>query len=228
MKQLDTKNIRVLILSAGKIEKELEKIFGNIPSGLIPLNGKPVIFRIIDKLLDEDFRKISITTGYKKEIIQEIISKQYKKKVDLEFISTEFDKPPGNSIKTAMNFCSEEKLLIILGDTLIENNLMKLINRKNSFVLISQKFENPENWCVITCKNEELEKIFDKEKGLSKNEEQYALVGVYYFQNISSLKQILRTFNENQKLEISSLIKKYKDKNYYSNQIIQYYWSILY
>ena len=50
MKRLNTENIRVLILSAGKIEKELEKIFGSIPSGLIPLNGKPVIFRIIDKL----------------------------------------------------------------------------------------------------------------------------------------------------------------------------------
>jgi len=96
MKRLDTENVRVLILSAGKIVKELEKIFGNIPSGLIPLNGKPVIFRIIDKLLDEGFRKTSITIGYKKEIIQEIISKQYKKKIKLEFISTEFDKPPGN------------------------------------------------------------------------------------------------------------------------------------
>ena len=108
MKHLDIENVRVLILSAGKIEKELEKIFGNIPSGLIPLNGKPVIFRIIDKLLDEGFRKIYITIGYKKEVIQEIISKQYKQKVELEFITTEFDKPPGNSIKTAINHCKEK------------------------------------------------------------------------------------------------------------------------
>ena len=218
MKRLDTENVRVLILSAGKIVKELEKIFGNIPSGLIPLNGKPVIFRIIDKLLDEGFEKISITVGYKKEIIQEIISKQYKKKVELEFISTEFDKPPGNSIKTAMNYCPEEKLLIILGDTLIDNNLMELINKKNSFVLISQRFEKPENWCIITLKNEKLGKIFDKEKNLNKNEEQYALVGVYYFENMASLKQILDTFNENDKLEISSIIKKYKIENNISTE----------
>jgi len=218
VKHLDTKNIRVLILSAGKIEKELEKIFGSIPSGLIPLNGKPVIFRIIDKLLDEGFRKISITIGYKKEFIQEIISKQYKKKVELEFISTEFDKPPGNSIKTSISYCPEEKLLIILGDTLIENDLMKLIDKKNSFVLISQRFDKPENWCVITRKNEKLEEIFDKEKNLTKNEEQYALVGVYYFENATSLKQILDTFNENDKLEISSIIKKYKIKNNISTE----------
>ena len=216
---MNTKNVKVLILSAGKIEKELEKIFGSIPSGLIPLNGKPVIFRTIDKLLDEGFKKISITVGYKKEIIQEIISKQYKKKVELEFILTEFNKPPGNSIKTAMNYCKEEKLLIILGDTLIDNNLMKLINKKNSFVLISQRFEKPENWCIITRKNEKLEKIFDKEKNLNKNKEQYALVGVYYFENTSSLKQILDTFNENDKLEISSIIKKYKIKNNISTEL---------
>ena len=33
-KNLDSKEIRVLILSAGKIDSELEKIFGKIPSGL--------------------------------------------------------------------------------------------------------------------------------------------------------------------------------------------------
>jgi len=218
---LNIENVKVLILSAGKIEKELEKIFGSIPSGLIPLNGKPVIFRTIDKLLDEGFKKISITVGYKKEIIQEIISKQYKKKVELEFILTEFNKPPGNSIKTAMNYCEEEKLLIILGDTLIDNNLMKLIDKKNSFVLISQRFENPENWCIITRKNEKLEKIFDKEENLDKNKEQYALVGVYYFENTSSLKQILAAFNENDKLEISSIIKKYKIKNDISTELVK-------
>ena len=213
MNRLNIKNVRVLILSAGKIEKELEKIFGNIPSGLIPLNGKPVIFGIIDKLLDEGFKKISITVGYKKEIIQEIISKQYKKKVELEFISTEFDKPPGNSIKTAMNYCPEEKLLIILGDTLIENNLTELVDKGNSFVLISQKFDNPENWCVITQKDQKIDEIFDKEKNLVKNDKHYALVGGYFFNDTELLREMLEDVDEEEKLEISSIIKKYKNEN---------------
>ena len=213
MKRLSTESVRVLILSAGKIEKELEKIFGNIPSGLIPLNGKPVIFRIIDKLLDEGFRKISITVGYKKEIIQEIISKQYKKKVELEFISTEFDKPPGNSIKTAINYCPEEKLLIILGDTLIENNLIGLVDGGNSFVLTSQKFDNPENWCVITQKDQKIDEIFDKEKNLVKNVSHYVSVGGYFFNDAKLLRHILDDVDGEEKLEISSIIKKYKNEN---------------
>ena len=213
MKRLDIENVRVLILSAGKIEKELEKIFGNIPSGLIPLNGKPVIFRIIDKLLDEGFRKISITIGYKKEIIQEIISKQYKKKVELQFISTEFDKPPGNSVKTAMNYCPEKKLLIILGDTLVENNLTELIRKENSFILVSQEFDNTENWCVITQKDQKIDKIFDKEKNLVKNVSHYVSVGGYFFNDTKILRQILDDIDDEEKLEISSIIKKYKNEN---------------
>ena len=213
MKRLSTESVRVLILSAGKIEKELEKIFGNIPSGLIPLNGKPVIFRIIDKLLDEGFRKISITVGYKKEIIQEIISKQYKKKVELEFISVEFDKPPGNSIKTSMNYCLEEKLLIILGDTLIDNNLTELVGKENSFVLISQKFDNPKNWCVITQKDQKIDEIFDKEKNLVKNDKHYVLVGGYFFNDAKLLRQTLEDIDGEEKLEISSIVEKYKNEN---------------
>jgi len=95
---LNYDNIHVLILSAGKIEKELESIFGNIPSGLIPLHGKPVIFRILNKLLKEGFKKVSITTGFKKEILEKIISEQYKDQIKLNFITTDFEKPPGNSI----------------------------------------------------------------------------------------------------------------------------------
>ena len=110
---MEKSELRVLILSAGRIDDELAKIFGKIPSGLIPLNGKPVIFRIIDKLIDEGIKNISITVGYKKEILEKIVIEQYKNQCDLEFISTDFEKPPGNSIKTAINYCNEEKLLII-------------------------------------------------------------------------------------------------------------------
>jgi dTDP-glucose pyrophosphorylase len=208
---LNSKNIRVLILSAGKIEKDLEKIIGDIPSGLIPLNGRPVIFRIIDKLLDEGFTKLSITVGYKKEIIQKIITEQYKT-IKFEFIPSEFEKPPGNSLKTSIRYCSEEKLLVILGDTLIENNLTNLIDKNNSFVLSSQKFTNPKNWCVITQKNQKIDKIFDKDSNLHKNKNQYVLIGYYFFNDVKLLKSILENFNDEDRIEISYVLDKYKHK----------------
>ena len=208
---MNKEDLRVLILSAGKIDKELVKIFGEIPSGLIPLNGKPVIFRIIDKLIEEEFRKISITVGYKKEILEQIVKEQYKNQCDLEFISTDFEKPPGNSIKTAINYCNEEKLLIILGDTLIENNLIDLVNKGKNFVITSQEFSHTKNWCVVTKKENEIDEIFDKEE-LTDNGKYHALVGCYFINNQNLLKNVLSDFSDNEKLEISLIIEKIKEK----------------
>ena len=217
---MDLKDLRVLILSAGKIDTKLEKIFGKIPSGLIPLNGKPVIFRIIDKLLDEGIKKISITVGYKKEILEKIVSEQYENQCEMEFITTEFEKPPGNSIKTAMNFCVEEKLLIVLGDTLIENNLSELMNKEKNFVITSQKFGDTKNWCIITKKDEKVNEVFDK-KEFDKNKEHHALVGCYFFNDLNMLKKILSEFNNDEKLEISTIIKKVKDVEVITTELAQ-------
>ena len=212
-------NIHVLILSAGKIEKELESVFGSIPSGLIPLHGKPVIFRIIDKLLKEGFKKISITTGFKKEILEKIISEQYSDQIKLNFITTDFEKPPGNSILTAIEKMQEQQLLVILGDTLVENEFSNLIQNNNDFVLISENFETPANWCIVTLKDGKLDLIFDKKKNLEKTNEQYALVGVYYFGDLKSLKHVYVKFNGQERIEISDLIKKYKEQKIISTEV---------
>ena len=217
---MDAKEIRVLVLSAGKIDSELEKIFGKIPSGLIPLNGKPVIFRIIDKLLDEGIRKISITVGYKKEILEKIVSEQYKDQCSIEFIPTDFNKPPGNSIKTAIDFCRERKLLIILGDTLIENDLSELIKKDENFVITSQEFIDSKNWCIVTKKDGKIEGIFDKEE-LNKDQNHYALVGCYFFNQLDILKKILNEFNVEERLEISTIIKKLKKEENIVTELAQ-------
>jgi dTDP-glucose pyrophosphorylase len=217
---METKELRVLILSAGQINKELSKIFGKIPSGLIPINGKPVIFRIIDKLLNEGIRNISITVGYKKEILEEIITEQYKNQCNIQFIESNFEKPPGNSIKDSINQFNEKKLLIILGDTLIDNNLTELVNKGKNFVLTSNEFVNTENWCVITKNEEKLDKIFDK-KILENNKKYHALVGCYFFNNVNLLKNSLDKFKDDDRLEISSIIRKIKEKEEFDSETAQ-------
>ena len=217
---METKELRVLILSAGQINEELSKIFGKIPSGLIPINGKPVIFRIIDKLLNEGIKNISITVGYKKEILEEIITEQYRKQCDIQFIESDFKKPPGNSIKDSINQFNEKKLLIILGDTMIGNNLTELVNKGKNFVLTSNEFLNTENWCVITKNEEKLDEIFDK-KILENNKKYHALVGCYFFNKVNLLKNSLDEFKNDERLEISSIIKKIKKKEEFNSETAQ-------
>ncbi len=217
---LNLKEIRVLVLSAGKINSELEKIFGSIPSGLIPLNGKPVIFRIIDKLLNEGFEKISITAGYKKEILEKIVREQYEERCNIEFISTDYEKPPGNSIKTAMDLCTEKKLLVILGDTLIENNFSDLVKRDENVVITSQNFIDSKNWCIVTKKDNKIDEIFDKEE-LSKDKKYHVLVGCYFFNQVQTLKKIIDGYGLMEKLEISGIINKLKEEENVVTELAQ-------
>ena len=217
---METKELRVLILSAGQINEELSKIFGKIPSGLIPINGKPVIFKIIDKLLNEGIKNISITVGYKKEILKQIITEQYRNQCDIQFIESDFKKPPGNSIKDSINQFNEKKLLIILGDTMIGNNLTELVNKGKNFVLTSNEFLNTENWCVITKNDERLDEIFDK-KILENNKKYHALVGCYFFNKVNLLKNSLDEFKNDERLEISSIIKKFKEKEEFNSETAQ-------
>ena len=179
-----------------------------------------MIFRIIDKLLNEGISNISITVGYKKEILKEIITEQYKNQCNIQFIESNFKKPPGNSIKDSMNQCNEEKLLIILGDTLIDNNLTELINKGKNFVLTSNEFVNTENWCVITKNKGKVDEIFDK-KILENNKKYHALVGCYFFNNVNLLKKSLDEFKDDEKLEISSIIEKIKEKEEFDSETAQ-------
>ena len=64
---------KVLILSGGEIPKEMKKFFGKISSGLIHINGKPVIFSTIDNLISHGYNKIGITVGYNKNNLMKIL-----------------------------------------------------------------------------------------------------------------------------------------------------------
>ena len=202
---------RVLILSGGKIPKELEKIFGKISSGLIPINGKPVIFNTIDELINHGYNKIAITVGYNKKHLMKILCSHYKNKIKIDFIEVDWKKSPGNSIINSLKNIEEEKLLIILGDTMINDRYFKFVEKQKDFVIASKNFSDSSKWCVIKTKNNEINSIYDKKIGLDTSFA--ALIGVYFFSDVKTLKTISKKFQYNKKLEISSLLKAYKKIN---------------
>lgn len=67
-------NKLVIIPSAKKVSKELEIEIGDIPSGMIPIGGKPALAYISDFYLNQGF-KISVVVDHKKEDIKDYISK---------------------------------------------------------------------------------------------------------------------------------------------------------
>lgn len=196
----------VLILSAGRIPEELESIFGSIPSGLIPINRKPILFWIIDGLIADNFKHIYVTIGFGKEKIANLLQKKYHNSITL--IEVDYHKLPGNAVLEATRSISGDRLLVILGDTLIKDKLSKF-PQNDSYVLCSRQFLETKRWCMVRHERGKIAKLYDK-MSLSKDDSGLsALIGVYFFKQLAILKNIATDLRDHRKIEISEILERY-------------------
>lgn len=68
--------MKALILAAG-LGSRLAPITDNVPKSMVPVNGKPILVKQIENLINNDIKDITIVTGYKSEVIEELVSKNY-------------------------------------------------------------------------------------------------------------------------------------------------------
>jgi NDP-sugar pyrophosphorylase family protein len=208
-KNIQKDNTRVLILTGSSIPSEMEKIIGELPSGLIPINGVPVIFRTINNLISKNYSKISIAVDYKKEKIMKMLNKKYNEQVNFEFIDVDQKLAAGNSIITSIKKIKEKHLLVILGFTVIEKNILQSKNFKKDFILSTSNFSKSNKWCVVKVKEKKIEAIYEKEKGVEAGSDFQALIGVYFFKNTNTLKKISKKKDNKIKIEINELLTEY-------------------
>ena len=62
-----------IILGARKVPDELVPVFGSVPATLIPINGKPVIFFLLEHFRSIGIRQVYVSVGYKAEKVQAIL-----------------------------------------------------------------------------------------------------------------------------------------------------------
>src|ERR1043165_7413170 len=96
-----------------------------IPKVLLNVAGKPIIGHILDKIIMDGFDSATIIVGYLGEKVKEYVVSHYDLKVD--FIEQEERKGLAHAIYLAQETFTNEPLLIILGDTIFEVDLMPVI-----------------------------------------------------------------------------------------------------
>jgi len=203
---MTVKSTNVLILSAGCVTPDIGSMFGEIPSGMIPVNGKPAISWIIDELVEQGFRAFLISVGFKKEMIKEFISRKYSAKCDIRFIEVDYRLAPGNSIIAALDHVTSNDILIVLGDTIFKEKISLVDN----FVYTSPDFIEPTKWCLVELDGKgNIGKLYDKTdiEGVSGLK---ALIGVYYLKNMSLLRNIVKKLDTSSRIEISRILELYR------------------
>ncbi len=68
--------MKALILAAG-LGSRLAPITDNIPKSLVSVNGKPILIKQIENLLENNVKDITIVSGYKAQILEKAVFDKY-------------------------------------------------------------------------------------------------------------------------------------------------------
>jgi len=200
-----------IILGAGKVDPGLAPVFGNIPSSLIPINGKPSIFYILDHFIQNGISRVYISVGFGRDKVLELVSLKYGKKMDLRFIDVDYQTKPGCSllrlIESAIADGINGTLCANLADTLVEFDQPYRLLAGKDFVVASKNYDLSDRWCVVAGDQiGNVHEIYDKVTG---KEGLYALIGFYNFSDACALRRIADELHARESLEISEILTRY-------------------
>ncbi len=164
-----------------------------LPKVLLNVAGKPILGHILEELQNQGVDECCIIVGYMGDLVEEYVRKNFN--LNVTFINQEERKGLGHSIWLAREVLDEEPVLIILGDTIFEVDLARVINSRQSALGVKE-VEDPRRFGVAEISGEGIiTRLVEKPENPTTN---LALVGLYYITNTALLSSSLnRLVNEN-------------------------------
>jgi len=157
------------------------------PKVLLNVAGKPMIYFIVEQLLSEKIvDEIIFVTGYLGDKFEDYIKKTFEGK--FKFLIQDVPKGLGHAIYSAKpGFDKNEDALIILGDTLFDVDLKKLVDNSKSVIAVKE-VEDPRRFGVVeTDENRIITKFVEKPASKEVSPSNEAITGIYYLKNSDKL-----------------------------------------
>ena len=211
------------IILAGGMGTRMSPLTKAVNKQLLPIYDKPLIFYQLSILMLAKIKDILI-------IVNKGQLEQYRKlipngnKLGIKIKYVEQDRPKGlpDAFILGQNFIKNEKVAMILGDNFFYGqSLTKMLNVctsiKNGAKVILHKVINPEKFGVAKVRNKKISLIKEKPKKFISN---FAITGLYFFDNnVVKYAKELKPSKRNE-LEIVDLLNKYRKKNKLSAEYI--------
>jgi glucose-1-phosphate thymidylyltransferase len=167
------------------------------PKVLLNVGGKPMIHYIIEQLIkDKIATSIVMITGFLGDMIKDYLDSTFK--FNFSYLVQDEPKGLGHAVYCAKSsFQQNDETLIILGDTLFDVDLKKLVNNRNSVIGV-KKVEDPRRFGVVE-KNSSgiITRFVEKPSSPKVSKSNEAIVGLYYLKNSDTLFSSLEYVMEN-------------------------------
>jgi glucose-1-phosphate thymidylyltransferase len=177
--------MKVIIPAAG-IGKRLRPHTYSVPKALLHVAGKPMLGHILDIVRGLKPSQVILVVGFLGEQIVRYVSRNYKFKC--KFIRQEELKGLGYALSLAVpQIDDREPVLIILGDTIFEADLLPVIRGRYDALGV-KRVEDPRRFGIVEMKGGFVKKVVEKPEKPSSN---LAVVGVYFIRDTSLFKESL-------------------------------------
>jgi glucose-1-phosphate cytidylyltransferase len=122
--------LKVVIL-AGGLGTRISEETDDKPKPMVPIDGKPILWHIMNIYAQQGFRDFVVATGYKGEVIADWVKTQ-KSDWNITTIDTGLETQTGGRIKRCMDLFPGERILATYGDGVGNININRLIAFHNS------------------------------------------------------------------------------------------------
>ena len=164
--EIEQKNkCSILIMAGGKGER-LHPLTLKTPKPLLPLQKKPIIHEIIDRLYTHNLKDIFISIHYKGEVIKNYFEENLDKSINVKFLEENEPLGTAGSLSLLQPNNITSPVVVINGDVLTDINYSELINyhnRSNLDITVCASFYDIQiPFGTIEIENDKLVNIIEK------------------------------------------------------------------
>jgi len=216
------------VILAGGLGTRLHPLTEVANKHLLPVYNKPMIFYPIECLINAQIKDILLVTGGNNagDFLKLLGDGS---NFGLHHINYTYQKGEGgiaDALRLAEFFADNGKICVILGDNIIEKNIVAAVKafeqQDSGAMILLKKVEHPERFGVPVFKGDRIIKIEEKPK---KPKSDYAVTGIYFYDN--HVFDIIRTLkpSERGELEITDVNNRYLEMNQLEYRILDGWWT---
>lgn len=174
--------MRGLILSGGKGTR-LYPITYTSAKQLVPVANKPVLFRVIEAIVEAGIDHIGVVVGDTADEIKAAVGEGSRWGVHIEYIPQEAPLGLAHAVRISQDFLGNERFVMFLGDNVIQGGISGLIaqfeHSDHNCQIVLKKVENPEQYGVAELNPDGgILRLVEKPR---EPKSDLALVGIYMF-----------------------------------------------